>query len=136
MLVMKTTARSEETKGRGKDNEKEERDDSDGMHEDASQDDVTIADFRTQTIGEWGSNPLGSNPGSYLHENFELVFPSGITLGEAELTVQFTSAQAITDFLPSASKARSLTESYVDPTAKELKIILFPNYSQQQFQQV
>ena len=111
--------KSEENKGKGKDK------DSDGSSDDKDSDDdfeeEMSADFRTQTIGGWGSNPKGNNPGAYLHDNFDTVFPNGLTIGSDDLTVLFTSAQAITNFLPSGSKSKILTESYVDPTKRDLK---------------
>ncbi|MFN2429648.1 MAG: SprB repeat-containing protein, partial [Cryomorphaceae bacterium] len=55
--------------------------------------------FRTQTQGGWGSNPSGSNPGAYLHANFNSAFPLGIEIG-CDNKFTFNNAQAITDFLP------------------------------------
>ncbi|MBT4776583.1 MAG: hypothetical protein HON99_12770 [Crocinitomicaceae bacterium] len=72
--------------------------------------------FRTQTQGGWGSVPSGNNPGSYLHDNFDGAFPSGITIGCAN-TVTLNSAQAVTDFLPQGGGPLALTAVYVDPTS-------------------
>lgn len=80
--------------------------------------------FRTQTIGGWGSTPEGANPGSYLHENFEALAirgEGGVTIGYGENTVTFTSAEAISAFLPSSGKSSSLTESLIDPTKRDLR---------------
>ena len=63
--------------------------------------------FRTQTQGGWGSNPNGGNPGAYLHANFNTAFPSGIQIGCTN-TFTFTSAQAITDYLPCGGTAAGL----------------------------
>ncbi|MFZ6051459.1 HYR-like domain-containing protein [Halocola ammonii] len=65
--------------------------------------------FRTQTMGGWGANPNGNNPGVYLENNFDAAFPNGITIG-CENTITFTSAQAIRDFLPSGSSPSPLPE--------------------------
>ncbi len=62
----------------------------------------TSCQFTTYTMGGWGSVPHGNNPGSYLQENFNATFPSGLYIGCAN-TLVLTSAQAITDFLPSGS---------------------------------
>lgn len=59
--------------------------------------------FRTQTQGGWGAKPNGNNPGVYLHANFAAAFPGGLTIGCGDNTLTLTSAQAVTDFLPSGS---------------------------------
>lgn len=56
--------------------------------------------LRTQTPGGWGAPPNGNNPGQYLHAHFTDVFPTGLEIG-CNNTLRLTSAQAITDFLPS-----------------------------------
>ncbi|NNE55385.1 MAG: LamG domain-containing protein, partial [Flavobacteriales bacterium] len=72
--------------------------------------------LRTQTMGGWGATPNGNNPGVYLHENFDNAFPNGLTIGCGGNTLTFTSAQAITDFLPSGSTASPLPAGHmVDP---------------------
>ena len=63
--------------------------------------------FRTQTQGGWGANPSGNNPGGYLHANFAAAFPQGITVGCTN-KLKLTSAQAVTNFLPSGSTAAAL----------------------------
>jgi len=87
--------------------------------------------FRTQTQGGWGAKPSGNNPGVYLHANFESAFPEGVQIGgctERSLIegacLTFTSAEAITKFLPGGSKATTLDGSYVDPTKKEVRNVL------------
>ena len=112
--------KSEENKGKGKDKDSGDDMDDETDEDDASEEELQ-ADFRTQTIGGWGSEPKGNTPGSYLHQNFEAAFPNGITIGFGEINVQFTSAQAVTDYLPSGGNAIIITESFVDPTAIELK---------------
>ncbi len=77
--------------------------------------------FRTQTIGGWGATPSGNNPGAYLHEHFDDAFGGGIVIGTGQNTVTFTSAEAITKFLPSGGTAMAIEEAYIDPSTRELK---------------
>ncbi len=79
-------------------------------------------DFRTQTMGGWGAPPHGNNPGTYVHANFASAFPGGLSVG-CDLTLDITSAQAVTDFLPSGGKPRALDQNYTDPT-NNLKNVL------------
>ncbi len=67
----------------------------------------TSCQFTTYTMGGWGSIPHGNNPGSYLQENFNATFPSGLYIG-CNNTLVLTSAQAISEFLPSGSTAGAL----------------------------
>lgn len=78
--------------------------------------------LRTQTQGGWGAPAQGQNPGRYLHDHFSEVFPNGLVIGCGN-TVTFTSAQAITNFLPTGGQAAALTESYTDP-GNDLKNVL------------
>lgn len=71
-------------------------------------------DLRTQTPGGWGAPPNGNNPGTYLHANFDDVFPNGLVVG-CNYTITLTSAQAITDWMPNGGTAEALTKNYVDP---------------------
>jgi hypothetical protein len=81
--------------------------------------------LRTQTIGGWGSTPNGQNPGAYLHQNFSVAFPDGLTVGCAEgFTIHFTTAQAITDFLPDGGTAGALSQSFVNPHPDDLANVL------------
>ena len=64
--------------------------------------------LRTQTMGGWGANPNGNNPGVYLNNHFEEAFPDGLSVGCGENTLTLTSAQAVTAFLPSGSLASIL----------------------------
>lgn len=79
--------------------------------------------FRTQTIGGWGSNPKGNNPGTYLHENFDqlTIRTDAVTIGAGDLTLTFTSAEAITAFLPASGSPAALTETFIDPTKKDIR---------------
>ncbi|HEX6427160.1 MAG TPA: hypothetical protein VF008_05720 [Niastella sp.] len=75
--------------------------------------------LRTQTQGGWGSTPSGNNPGTYLHANFQAAFSGGLTVGcyPYEYFVRLTSAQAVTDLLPTGGKASTLTGSAVNPAS-------------------
>jgi hypothetical protein len=68
----------------------------------------------TVTQGGWGADPHGQNPGTYLSANFEAAFPNDLVVG-CTYTLTFTSAQAITNFLPQGGQAAALTTSYVNP---------------------
>jgi Secretion system C-terminal sorting domain/HYR domain len=60
--------------------------------------------FRTHTQADWGLVPKGNNTASYVKRNFKAAFPNGLTIGCTNKLV-LTSAEAITDFLPSNSTA-------------------------------
>jgi len=79
--------------------------------------------FRTQTPGGWGAPPNGGNPGAYLHANFAGAFPDGLSIGcyPGDFYVRFTSAQAITDYMPAGGKPQPLANSYTDPSSSALK---------------
>jgi|GEM_PF-1065677 len=64
--------------------------------------DCTPGMYRTQTQGGWGTNPNGNNPGVYLTQHFDEVFPDGLTIG-CNNTLTLTTAQAVIDFLPSGT---------------------------------
>jgi hypothetical protein len=82
----------------------------------------TCGQLRTQTPGGWGAEPHGNNPGTYLHANFSTAFPSGLTVGVSpNYNAHFTSAQAITDYLPAGGQAKALTKNYTDPATTSLK---------------
>jgi len=75
-------------------------------------------EFRTQTMGGWGTFCHGENPGCYRDDNFDDAFPSGIVLGcAAGYTATFTSSEAVRDFLPSGGQPNSLTGDVTDPTS-------------------
>ena len=80
--------------------------------------DEACGQLRTQTPGGWGAEPEGDNPGPYLHANFATVFPTGLTVGCAGgKTVKVTTAQAITDLLPTGGQPAVLAASSVNPAA-------------------
>jgi len=78
---------------------------------------------KTFTIGGWGADPQGNNPGVYLQANFAGAFPSGLTVGNTSgnYNVHFTSAQAITDYLPAGGPSKKLTTNYTNPATTDLK---------------
>lgn len=86
---------------------------------------VDCGPLRTQTPGGWGAEPHGNNPGKYLHDHFASAFPTGLMVGiEPGYSVTFTSAQAITDYLPAGGNAKALTKDYTNPLTAELKNVL------------
>lgn len=89
---------------------------------------ITPADcgqLRTQTPGGWGAPPNGNNPGSYLHSHFATAFPTGLRVGVTpNYNVLFTTAQAITDYLPAGGPAKKLTQNYTNPATTDLKNVL------------
>jgi hypothetical protein len=79
--------------------------------------------FRTQSPGGWGAPPNGGNPGAYLHANFVAAFPDGLSIGcyPGNFYVRFTSAQAITDYMPAGGKPQALANNYTDPSPNDLQ---------------
>ncbi len=72
--------------------------------------------LHTQTPGGWGAEPNGNNPGTYLHQNFDQAFPNGLMVGCATGNwIHMTTAQAITNLLPTGGKAAVLNTSATDP---------------------
>ncbi len=74
-------------------------------------------DYATNTQGGWGSKPNGNNPGARLAEHFASVYPAGVSIG-GTYTLHFTSAAAISAFLPQGGKPAVLSASAVNPTKK------------------
>ena len=73
--------------------------------------------FRTQTMGGWGTNCNGNNPGCYRDANFDDAFPSGIQVGCAGgNTLTLTTSNAVANFLPCGGSPGALTSSGVDGT--------------------
>lgn len=71
----------------------------------------TCQGFRTQTQGGWGASPNGNNPAVYMTNHFASVFtsPNYLTVGcSTGNKLRLTSAQAVTDFLPSGSTPTGL----------------------------
>lgn len=75
--------------------------------------------LRTQTPGGWGAEPNGNNPGSFLHANFASTFPTGLQVGcyPANYYINLTTAQAITDLLPTGGEAKALTANATNPAS-------------------
>jgi hypothetical protein len=71
--------------------------------------------FTTYTMGGWGAEPSGSNPGTLLLQKFTQVYPTGLLIG-GKYTIKFTSQLGIQNFLPTGSTPRGLTKSYINPT--------------------
>jgi hypothetical protein len=76
----------------------------------------------TITVNEDDCIGLRSEPQSHwpaselLHENFDLAFPDGLVVGCGFRTIEFTSAEAIAEFLPSNGPAQRLPfGTLVDP---------------------
>ena len=81
--------------------------------------------FRTQTQGGWGANPSGNNPGVYLHANFGGAFPAGLNVGCAgAYSVSYSSAAAVTEFLPAGGNAGVLIANAINPAGKSIKNVL------------
>jgi hypothetical protein len=73
--------------------------------------------FVTFTIGGWGTNPSGNNPGTILRDNFSRVYPSGVTVGGSPYYLKFTSSSAIATFLPNGGTAGVLKATAINPTS-------------------
>jgi hypothetical protein len=80
---------------------------------------LSCGQHRTQTQGGWGSKPSGNNPGAYLHANFKAAFGDSLTVGCAPSNyyIRLTSAQAVTDLLPTGGKAVALSANATDPAS-------------------
>ena len=72
--------------------------------------------FTTFTIGGWGTQCNGGNPGCYRDANFNEAFPDGLTIGGTANSLTLTSSAAVEEFLPSGTQARALNAgTMVDP---------------------
>ncbi|MBF02842.1 MAG: hypothetical protein CMP76_06050 [Flavobacterium sp.] len=80
--------------------------------------------FKTFTIGGWGTNCHGQNPGCYRDATFDLAFPNGLTIGCGENQLVFNSSQAINDFLPSGSTPRALEDGILVNPGRTYKNVL------------
>ena len=80
---------------------------------------VNPGDFTGFTQGGWGAVPHGQNPGTVLHNNFAAVYPTGVEIGIAGsgYSLKFTSAAAVTAFLPQGGTPNRLTADLVNPTS-------------------
>jgi hypothetical protein len=71
--------------------------------------------YTTYTIGGWGTNCNGNNPGCYRDANFASAFPNGLTIGCGSNTLKFTSSAAIASYLPAGGGSALLSGNVVDP---------------------
>ncbi len=71
--------------------------------------------FKTQNANQWGIPAHGNNPGMYLKNQFPTAFPNGLTIG-CDYTLKFTTAKAISDFLPCSGSAYVLSSSQQNPS--------------------
>jgi len=83
---------------------------------------IEPGDFRTQSMGGWGSPPHGNNPGMYLHNNWiylgaDPAVDDSLIVG-GDYTITFENAQAVTDFLPCGGQPVALMDDYFNPTIK------------------
>lgn len=70
----------------------------------------------TLTQGGWGAPNLDNPHVSYMYNNFNGAFPTGITVGcNSGYQLKLTSAAAVTDFLPSGGTSGALTANYTNP---------------------
>ncbi|MGE0078675.1 MAG: T9SS type A sorting domain-containing protein [Bacteroidales bacterium] len=68
--------------------------------------------FKTFTIGGWGSECRGGNPGCVLDANFTAAFPNGLTIGCGSNTLTLTSVTAVRQALSATGTPGLLTPSY------------------------
>ncbi len=77
------------------------------------------APYKTYTQGGWGAKPSGNNPGAFLSNKFDNVYPGGyVKIGSSSKYLKFTSAYAIEKFLPQGGTPAKLTASYTNSTAQ------------------
>ncbi len=94
---------------------------------------LCCGDFLTYTQGGWGAVPNGGNPGTYLHANFVSAFVTNNSQGGLQIGSQtlgaasdgiitagnqahlFTTAQALTDWLPQGGGNAALGGDAVNP---------------------
>ncbi len=75
-----------------------------------------FCEFDVISQGGYGAPPNGNNPGVYLHANFAGAFPMGLQIG-CNNTLNLTSAQAVTNFLPSGGQPSMLPQGMMnDPS--------------------
>jgi hypothetical protein len=75
-------------------------------------------EYGTFTQGGWGASAHGNNPGALLASKFLAVFPSGsVKVGLApQFSMTFSSAAAVTNYLPAGGPSNKLTANLVNPT--------------------
>ncbi|HYE87953.1 MAG TPA: MBG domain-containing protein [Vicinamibacterales bacterium] len=76
----------------------------------------SLANYRTQSQGGWGTKPSGNNPGALLAANFDAVYSSGgVQIGGTH-KLTFVSASAVEKFLPAGGTPNVLNGSASNPT--------------------
>lgn len=87
--------------------------------------DCDSALHRTQTQGGWGTSCNGNNPGCYRDANFAAAFSNGLIVGcSSGFTLEFTSSNAIQDFLPCGGSPDVLDVSATDPSCNDIRNVL------------
>ena len=79
---------------------------------------IEPGDFRTQTMGGWGTAAAGNNPGAYRDANFASAFPNGLLVGSSSgYSALFNSSLAIQNFLPAGGPSASFDKNYTNPSS-------------------
>lgn len=75
--------------------------------------------YTSYTQGGWGATPNGNNPAMLLSNNFNNVFSSGyVQVGKsAGFWMKFTSASAVSNYLPAGGQGSALTSNLQNPTS-------------------
>lgn len=74
--------------------------------------------FVSATPGTWGASPNGQNEAWWLLNQFHVVFPSGITVGDCNRFIKLTDASRVRLFLPSGGTPQRLPNgTMVNPTS-------------------
>lgn len=79
-------------------------------------------DYCTYTQGGWGAVPQGNNPGMILQNEFSTTFRGFVEVGipgnrdAFPFSMQFTTAEAISAYLPAGGKPKALIQDYVNST--------------------
>lgn len=82
-------------------------------------------DYCTYRQAGYGAPPNGNNPGALLTNNFAGVYPTGVEvgiIGAGGFSMTFTSASAVTAYLPVEGQAGVLTGDLIDPTSSASRV--------------
>ncbi|MFW5974730.1 MAG: LruC domain-containing protein, partial [Bacteroidota bacterium] len=75
------------------------------MRKSVQDDDCDLDGFTTYSKGGWGAPPRGNNPGAFMQQHFDDIYPDGLVVGDPNNnTVTFETAQDLTDYLPGSGK--------------------------------
>jgi len=86
--------------------------------------DSSCGQLRTQTQHGWGSKKSNSCVRNYLSTNFAAAFPNGLRVGcSSGFSVNMTTANAISNLLPSEGKTESLRSNYTNPTSLKNSLV-------------